>query len=44
MDCKFVVHSSDLIGPTKLWPITHKKTDIGDSHIWQPVYDCQEGD
>jgi hypothetical protein len=29
---------------TKLWPLICKKTDIGDSDIWQPVYHSQEGD
>jgi len=35
-----VIHSCDPTGSTKLWPITHKKTDIGDSDIWQPTYGC----
>jgi len=44
MDWKFVVHSWDPRGSTKLWPFICKKTDIGDSDIWQSMYDCQEGD
>jgi hypothetical protein len=28
----------------KFLPLICKKIDIGDSNIWQPVYDPQEGD